>query len=235
MSIIGTAVILQSMLIVIAEHDYDACHSQGRYPHVPSDARQKMIESAVTLLAIRGLQGTAFSDVLERSGAPRGSIYHHFPDGKDQLIDAAIELAGDRALRVLDAVEGAPPVDVTRYFLELWRQVLTRSNLRAGCAVLAVSVASDSTDLLDHAASVFRAWRAKLAELYLAGGIDPAEAERFAATLVAASEGAVVMSRAERSLDPFEAVAAQLIEMTPKRRRSRGSGNRKRDQAPNEV
>lgn len=199
-----------------------------------SDARQKMIESAVTLLAIRGLQGTAFSDVLERSGAPRGSIYHHFPAGKDELVDAAIELAGERALRVLDAVEGAPPVEVTRYFLELWRQVLTRSNLRAGCAVLAVTVATDSPDLLDHAASVFRAWRGRLAELYVGAGVEPTAATRLAATLVAASEGAVVISRAERSLDPFEAVAAQLVEMTPDRRGAGASRNRKRDQAPNE-
>ena len=98
-----------------------ARHSQGRPRIVPSDARQKMIESAVTLLAMRGLQGTSFSDVLERSGAPRGSIYHHFPEGKDQLVDAAIELAGDRALGVLDAVEGEPPIEVPRYFLDLWR------------------------------------------------------------------------------------------------------------------
>jgi AcrR family transcriptional regulator len=194
-----------------------------------------MIESAVTLLAIRGLQGTAFSDVLERSGAPRGSIYHHFPDGKDQLVDAAIELAGEHALRVLDAVEGAPPVEVTRYFLELWRQVLTRSNLRAGCAVLAVTVATDSPDLLDHAASVFRAWRGRLAALYVEGGVAPTEATRFAATLVAASEGAVVISRAERSLDTFETVAAQLVEMTPDRRGARRSRNRKRDQASDEA
>jgi hypothetical protein len=107
--------------------------------------------------------------------------------------------------------------------------------LRAGCAVVAVSVASDSTDLLDHAASVFRAWRARLAELYVDGGVDPASAGRFGATLVAASEGAVVMSRAERSLDPFEDLAAQLIELTPRRRQSRGSRNRKRDQAAEQA
>ena len=182
---------------------------------VPTDTRRKMIESAVTLLAMRGLQGTSFSDVLERSGAPRGSIYHHFPDGKDQLVDAAIELAGDRALGVLDAVEGAPPMEVTRYFLDLWRQVLVRSNLRAGCAVLAVTVATDSPDLLDHAASIFRAWRGRLAELYEHGGLEPAVATRLAATVVAASEGAVVISRAERSLEPFELVVEQLLELTP--------------------
>ena len=182
---------------------------------VPSDARRKMIESAVTLLAMRGLQGTSFGDVLERSGAPRGSIYHHFPEGKDQLVDAAIELAGDRALRVLDAVEGAPPIEVTRYFLDLWRQVLVRSNLRAGCAVLAVTVATDSPDLLDHAASIFRAWRSRLAELYEHGGIDPPAAIRLATTVVAASEGAVVISRAERRLEPFELVVEELLAATP--------------------
>ena len=196
--------------------DYDGCHSQeGDHATVPSDARRKMIESAVTLLAVRGLQRTSFSDVLERSGAPRGSIYHHFPEGKDQLVDAAIELAGDRALGVLDAVDGAPPIEVTRYFLDLWRQVLVRSNLRAGCAVLAVTVATDSPDLLDHAAAIFRAWRGRLAELYERGGIDPSAAIRLATTVVAASEGAVVISRAERRLEPFELVVEELLAATP--------------------
>ena len=196
--------------------DYDGCHSQeGDHATVPSDARRKMIESAVTLLAVRGLQRTSFSDVLERSGAPRGSIYHHFPEGKDQLVDAAIELAGDRALGVLDAVDGAPPIEVTRYFLDLWRQVLVRSNLRAGCAVLAVTVATDSPELLDHAASIFRAWRGRLAELYVNGGMDRPAAARLAVTVVAASEGAVVVSRAEQSLEPFELVVEQLVELTP--------------------
>jgi AcrR family transcriptional regulator len=170
-----------------------------------------MIESAVALLAIRGLQRTSFSDVLERSGAPRGSIYHHFPDGKDQLVDAAIELAGERAVRVLDAVDGASPVEVTRYFLDLWRQVLVRSSLRAGCAVLAVTVATDSADLLDHAASIFRAWRKRLGALYEQGGLAPDAAARLAMTVVAASEGAVVVSRAERSLEPFELVVEELL------------------------
>jgi TetR/AcrR family transcriptional repressor of lmrAB and yxaGH operons len=182
---------------------------------VPSDARQKMIESAVTLLALHGLEGTAFRDVLERSGAPRGSIYHHFPHGKDQLVEAAIELAGERALSVLDRLHGSPPKVVTEAFFDLWRAVLVRSNIRAGCAVLAVTVATDSPDLLDQAASIFRAWRGLLADLFVEGGMSGDAAARLAATLVAASEGAVVVSRAERSLEPFELVAAELLAVTP--------------------
>jgi AcrR family transcriptional regulator len=174
-----------------------------------------MIESAVALLAMGGLQATAFSDVLARSGAPRGSVYHHFPKGKEQLVDAAIELAGERALAVLDAVEGRPPKAVTTFFLDIWREILTRSQLRAGCAVLAVTVATDSPLLMDHAAAIFRAWRGRLADLYVAGGLDARSAARLAATVVAASEGAVVVSRAERSLEPFELVAEQLLLASP--------------------
>jgi TetR/AcrR family transcriptional repressor of lmrAB and yxaGH operons len=179
------------------------------------ESRQRMIESAVTLLAKRGLQATAFSDVIEHSGAPRGSIYHHFPGGKDELVDAAIDLAGDRALRVLDAVAGRPPAEVTGYFIELWRAVLVRSGLTAGCAVLAVTVATDSPELLEHAAAIFRAWRGRLAELYVSGGMSPAAAARLAVTVIAATEGAVVVSRAEQSLEPFEEVAGALLAMTP--------------------
>ena len=182
---------------------------------MPSDTRRKMIESAAVLLATRGPQATAFSDVIARSGAPRGSIYHHFPKGKDELIEAAMGLAGARALGVLDTVHGSPPKEVTRFFLDVWREVLVRSDLRAGCAVLAVTVATDSPELLGHAATIFRAWRGRLAELYEAGGMDAGAAAQLATTIVAASEGAVVVSRAERSLEPFEQVAAQLLAMTP--------------------
>ena len=180
-----------------------------------SDARQRMIESAAVLLAKRGLQATSFSDVIERSGAPRGSIYHHFPGGKDQLVEAAIAASGQRTVQILDAVEGASPIAITTYFLDLWRDVLVRSKLRAGCAVLAVTVATDSTDLLDHAAAIFRAWHARLTELYVAAGVDPTTASSFAMTLIAASEGAVVLSRAQRDMAPFEQVAAHLIATTP--------------------
>jgi hypothetical protein len=92
--------------------------------------------------------------------------------------------------------------------------VLVRSNLRAGCAVLAVTVATDSPDLLDHASSIFRAWRGRLAERYEQGGVDAAPAARLAMTVVAASEGAVVVSRAERSLEPFELVVEELLALS---------------------
>jgi TetR/AcrR family transcriptional regulator, lmrAB and yxaGH operons repressor len=175
-----------------------------------SPVRQRMIESAVVLLAKQGYRATSFDSVLDRAKAPRGSIYHHFPGGKDQLIAAAIEMAGARALSVLDALEGRSPPEIVDGFMAMWRSVLERSDMTAGCSVLAVTVSAESTDLLTRAGDIFRAWRQRLAALLESGGVTPTTAAAFAATLVAASEGAVGLSRAERSLAPFDEVTAQL-------------------------
>jgi TetR/AcrR family transcriptional repressor of lmrAB and yxaGH operons len=174
------------------------------------ETRDRMIAGAARLLAQRGLQETSFTEVLELTGAPRGSIYHHFPEGKDQLVASAIDLAGSHAMALMERSAGDSAEDITAHFLGMWREVLVRSNFTAGCSVLAVTIATDSPDLLEHAATVFRTWRARLAELLADGGLGERDAARFSAILIAATEGAVVLSRAEQSMDPFELVADQL-------------------------
>jgi TetR/AcrR family transcriptional repressor of lmrAB and yxaGH operons len=174
--------------------------------------RERMVASAVALLARRGLQATSFSEVLEHSGAPRGSVYHHFPEGKNQMIDSALDAAGATAIDVLDRKAGASAEEIASWFLHIWREVLVRGKFEAGCAVLAVAVAAETPELLDHTARVFRTWRRRLAELLEQGGLRPTDASRFAATLVASSEGAVVLARAEQSLEPFDLVAEELLE-----------------------
>jgi TetR/AcrR family transcriptional repressor of lmrAB and yxaGH operons len=169
-----------------------------------------MVVGAARLLAERGLQETSFSEVLELTGAPRGSIYHHFPGGKDQLIADAVDLAGAHAIALIDEAEGSSAIEITAHFIGMWREVLVRSEFAAGCSVLAVTIATDSSDLLEHAAVVFRNWRTRLAELLRAGGLGEQDASRFAAILIAGTEGGVVLSRAEQSMEPFDLVAEQL-------------------------
>jgi AcrR family transcriptional regulator len=183
-----------------------------RKGRVAKGVRERMVASAVNLLARRGLQATSFSEVLEHSGAPRGSVYHHFPEGKDQMIGSALDAAGGRAIELLDLKAGEPAEAIAAWFLHIWREVLIRGKFEAGCAVLAVAVAAESPELLDRTARVFRIWRRRLAELLEQGGLRTEDAQRFAAVLVASSEGAVVLARAEQSLEPFDLVAEQLID-----------------------
>ena len=92
--------------------------------------------------------------------------------------------------------------------MAMWRAVLDRSRFSAGCSVLAVTVSAESPELLDRVRDIFRSWTARLAELLEAGGLRDAGA--FATLLIAASEGAVVLSRADRSFVPFDTVHEQL-------------------------
>lgn len=169
-----------------------------------------MVASAVVLLVKHGFQGASLARVLEDSGAPRGSIYHHFPEGKDQLVAAAVEVAGDRAVRVLDAFIGLSTVEMVDGYMAIWRAILERSGFTAGCSVLAVTVSADSAELVQQAGQVFRSWQARLAELLTAAGLAAGDADAFGAMLIAASEGAVVLARAQQDFSPFDAVPRQL-------------------------
>ena len=84
------------------------------------------------------------------------------------------------------------------------------TQVRAACVASPDSVAT--TELLNHAAAVFRLWRGRLAELLEQGGLAKRDARRFATVLIASAEGAVVMSRAEQDIEPFETVARQLVD-----------------------
>jgi AcrR family transcriptional regulator len=139
-------------------------------------------------------------------------VYHHFPGGKAQLVKAALDLVTAQMGQVFSPREGATPEEVTDLFLRIWRSILVRSHFKAGCAVVAVTVAADSPELLEHASAIFRAWRGRLSRLLIAAGAAQGDAAQFAAVLIAASEGAVVLSRGEQSLEPFDLVASQLLQ-----------------------
>jgi TetR/AcrR family transcriptional regulator, lmrAB and yxaGH operons repressor len=180
--------------------------------NVSSKAKDEMIEGALKLLAVNGLQATSFSGVLEITGAPRGSIYHHFPKGKEQLISAALKLSEARTNEAISKLAGKDTAGITEGFLELWRQLLLHSNYTAGCSAVAVTVATNSSDLLENATSIFRSWQSTLTEIYESAGLSHQVAAQFSTMLIAASEGAVVMSRAEKSIKPFESVANYLVQ-----------------------
>jgi len=177
------------------------------------DVRTNMVRGAAGLLATKGVEGTSFAEVLAATGAPRGSIYHHFPGGKSELVHAALDLVSSRALGVMDQMRGKPATEVVEGFLGLWRQLLDVSELTAGCAVVAVTVAGADVDLLEHAGMIFRDWTDHLAGLLVAGGVAEEQARRQAVMIIAATEGAVALCRAERSCQPFDVVADGLMEM----------------------
>jgi AcrR family transcriptional regulator len=175
------------------------------------DVKTRMMQKAALSLAAKGLQRTSFSEVLKASGAPRGSLYHHFPGGKEELVLGALDLAGDFALQPLAHLSGRPATEIAQAFIALWRRVLSASHFGSGCAIAAVAVAAETPELLNRAAKVFRNWASHIGALLVEGGIAEDRAPALATLLISACEGAVILARAERSFGPLDLVAPELI------------------------
>jgi TetR/AcrR family transcriptional repressor of lmrAB and yxaGH operons len=175
------------------------------------EVRVRMVAATVQLLAENGPPGASFGDVLASTGASRGSTYHHFPGGKRELYQAALDLASDRALLALEPARGKAAEVVVKQFFAMWRRLLMGTELRAGCAVLAVAVAGEEPETVEHAGEIFRTWRVQLESMFVDGGLGRARARALAALTITAAEGAVAVARAEQDLEPFDLVARQVI------------------------
>jgi AcrR family transcriptional regulator len=177
-----------------------------------TDVRDRMIQSAALLFRERGVQGTAFADVLEHSGAPRGSVYHHFPGGKDQLAEEATRYAGDFiAAGLAAALAQDDPIAALDTFISMWTDILRHSDFAAGCPIVAATLEGDrSPHVRDAAGAAFGNWEQLLSVAIAARGIPGERARSLATLLIAAIEGAVVLARAQRSTAPLERVAEEL-------------------------
>ena len=182
-----------------------------------SDSRASMIRSAAALFGSRGLSGTSFSDVLADSGAPRGSIYHHFPGGKKQLAEDAMRWTSEQILAHLRACPADTPAGVLAWFIELWRQSVRASGGASGCPVagVALDTCTAAGDLMDTARDAFSSWITALAGLLETAGLPADRARSLATVALAGMEGALILCRAERSIEPLEAIAAELMSLLP--------------------
>ncbi|HEV7420462.1 MAG TPA: TetR/AcrR family transcriptional regulator [Mycobacterium sp.] len=174
--------------------------------------RTRMLLSAAEVLRERGAAGVTIDEVLTRSGAPRGSVYYHFPEGRNQLLTEALRFAGDSITAIIDDAAGQGGIPLVRKFVEFWERTLAGSDFNAGCPVVAAAIGSDDDDpaLSTVAGDIFNRWRGALTQAFVADGFDEADAASLAVTCIASLEGAVVLCRSTRSADPLRDVAQQL-------------------------
>ena len=175
--------------------------------------RKRMVRGAAQLLRERGYTGTGFREVIELTGAPRGSIYHHFPGGKAELAGEAVGYVGSLARRAIEgSLADGDPIAALRAFVELWRADFERSGYRAGCPIVAVAVENhdEAPELLEAADRAFEQWETAFADALHRAGVGRARATRLASLVVAAVEGAIVLSRARRDPEPLLSVALEL-------------------------
>jgi AcrR family transcriptional regulator len=177
--------------------------------------RERMVVSAALLIRERGAHATAISDVLEHSGAPRGSAYHYFPGGRTQLLCEAVDFAGDHVGAIIaDAAGGLELLDT---LIDKYRHQLLDSDFRAGCPIVAVSVESGEEQdrermvpVIERAAAAFDRWTDLIARRLIADGISADQANELAVLATSAIEGAILLARVRRDVAPLDLVHRQL-------------------------
>src|SRR5437588_2770371 len=147
------------------------------------DTRTKMLVSAAEVMRERGAAGLTIDEVLARSGAPRGSVYYHFPDGRNQILTEALQFAGDAITADIDAAAGRGAKVLLRQFVDFWERVLAESDFHAGCPVVAAAIGSadDEVRLSAEAARIFARWRTALTRAFVADRFGAPGADGLAA------------------------------------------------------
>jgi TetR/AcrR family transcriptional repressor of lmrAB and yxaGH operons len=182
-------------------------------PHTKrGSTRINMLVSAAEVLRERGAAGVTIDEVLARSGAPRGSVYYHFPDGRNQILTEALQYAGEAITEVIDEAAQKGGMYLVRQFVEFWERLLVESEFTAGCPVVAAAIGSteDGPQLTTVAGDIINHWREALTRAFIADGFEEADAASLAIMCIASLEGAVVLCRSTRTVDPLRAVAQQV-------------------------
>lgn len=181
--------------------------------------RARLAASMLELIQTSGYAGTGLNAVIEHAAAPKGSVYFHFPDGKEGLGVAAVELAEAQfAALIAEAADAAgSAAGAARTAIETLATVVGESDFRLGCpvSVVTLEMGAESERLREACATAFESWIAPTTGLLVSSGLAEPEARSLATVVVSTIEGAVILSRASRSTQPLHAAAdvvAELIE-----------------------
>jgi len=169
--------------------------------------RQAIIQAAAVLFRRRGYAATGLNDIVERSRAPKGSLYHYFPRGKAQIGEAAVRSAGALVRRTLEQLAAETPdaAALVQAYAGRVAGWMEQSDWRDGCPITTVILETAAQDETIRAAGLeaFAAWEAVISDRLLAEGLSGPEADRLAGVAIAMLEGSLIRARLLRSPTPI--------------------------------
>ncbi len=179
------------------------------------DPKAAMIEAATTLFRRRGYEGVGVAELLSHSGAPRGSLYFHFPGGKEQIAIEAVTRAGEA---VRDGIRARSEITTSvEHYIETafagWASNLEASDYENGCiiALVGLEAASASPALKSAADKAFASWEIELATMGVSKGLEAENASRFATAFICAVEGAIMMARTRNDTAALVAAKDSMV------------------------
>ncbi|MBD3884502.1 TetR/AcrR family transcriptional regulator [Phormidium tenue FACHB-886] len=182
-----------------------------------TNTRERMIAATAELLELQGYHATGLNQVMQVSATPKGSLYFHFPGGKEELAAEAIRIAGSEiGVKIAATLSSTESLgEAVSAFALLLAQDLQTSDFRKGCpvATVAMETAATSDRLRQACEQVYASWFALVEARLSESGIEPAAAKSWTTLVWAAVEGALLLSRTYQNTAPLETIAAQLKQL----------------------
>ncbi|MGU3651484.1 TetR/AcrR family transcriptional regulator [Mycolicibacterium sp. A43C] len=178
-----------------------------------SSTRQRMIDSAIRIIRAEGAKAVTIDAVLADTRAPRGSVYHHFPGGRRELVSVAAEQSAAFMTAQIHRLATLDPAAIVTKFTRVWTAILSDSDYAAGCPIVALTTSPSHPDDIATAARSFEVWQASLRESGVRAGWSDDAAQEFATLAIAAIEGAIVICRARRTTEPLTTVGKTLVNL----------------------
>jgi TetR/AcrR family transcriptional regulator, lmrAB and yxaGH operons repressor len=173
--------------------------------------KENLVRTAMRLFRRQGYASTGLQQILSESGAPKGSLYHYFPSGKEALGEAAIELAGGMIREMLAdlAARHAEPTAFLRAYCKVMAGWMEESRFHSGCPVATtlLETAPQSPTITAAGQRAVDGWIEVVAGVLSNGGMERRKARSRAQLIIAAMEGALILSRIRRSSRPILDVA----------------------------
>ncbi|MBT3166429.1 TetR/AcrR family transcriptional regulator [Streptomyces sp. Vc74B-19] len=178
--------------------------------------RERMVFSAAQLIRREGVAATGMREVAAHARAPRGSLQHYFPDGKEQLVNEAVgwagRYAGNRVARFLAALPEPTPSGLFAQMVRQWTDEYEAGGFDGGCPVAAATVdcarTADSTR--EAAEAAFTRWTGAVAGALADMGVPRERSAPLATLMISSLEGAILIARAERSVRALTTAAREL-------------------------
>ena len=179
--------------------------------------KDRILDASSELFRRQGLTGTGIKQILAQANAPFGSLYHHFPGGKDQLAAETIKRAGAYyGQLVTEEIAKHPDVvaGIRAAFISAG-EALEETGYADACPIetVALEVASTNEPLRQATAEVFESWVAVLTAILTNGSVEPTHARALAHTIISALEGAFVLARAARRTEALDACADAMADL----------------------
>ncbi len=182
----------------------------------PPKHRDKIVRSAAELFRRQGYAATGTNDIVALSGAPKGSLYHYFPDGKAQIAEEAVAYAGARVTATLTALtaehDAAAALRTYGRMLAGW---LEKSDWRDGCpiATTLLEIAPEADGVAAAGRAAFAGWATIFARALAAAGVAEDRARRLGVFAITAIEGALVLARVERKAAPILTAVDEVADL----------------------